>query len=131
MHEVALVHALIEQVEHEVRESGRQGRVTRLELVVGRLSGASPDALRFAVEVLAPGTLIETAQLHITEPCATCRCRECGASSSIEELVAACPQCHSLAVIIEGGRDLLLQSIELEEEEGKGQSDKGTEGQSA
>lgn len=117
MHEVALVQALLEQVENEVRQSGRCGRVSRLELIVGRLSGASPDALRFAVEVMAPGTLIETAVLEITEPCALCRCRDCGAASPIEELVIACPQCQSSAITIEGGRDLLLQSIELEEEE--------------
>ena len=116
MHEVALVQALIEQVEQEIRRADQRGRVLRLELHVGRLSGASPDALRFAFEVLAPGTLVEQAELAIVEPRAECRCRACGVNTPIEELVVACPQCGSAAITIDGGRELLLQSIQLEEE---------------
>lgn len=116
MHEVALVQALIEQVEHEVRAAGHTGRVVRVDLVVGRLSGAHPDSLRFAFELLSPDTLVAQAALTISEPSPDCCCAACGARTAIEELVVACPQCGAHQITIEGGRDLLLQSIELEDE---------------
>jgi hydrogenase nickel incorporation protein HypA/HybF len=115
MHEVAIVQALIEQVEQEVRQSGQTGRVLRLELVIGRLSGVHPDSIRFAVEVLGPGTLVEHAQVDIVQPPAYCSCRACGAHHPIDELTLLCPQCGSPEVAIEGGTELLLQSIELED----------------
>ena len=115
MHEVAIVEALIAQVEEEVRQSGHPGRVVRLELLIGRLSGVHPDSIRFALEVMAPGTLLDAAQVNIVEPPAYCSCRVCGARSLIQELTAACPQCGNFSVTIEGGNELLLQSIELED----------------
>lgn len=115
MHEVSLVEALIEQVGQEVGRLERPGRVLRIELVVGRLSCANPDSLRFAFELLAPGTVAEGAQLDISEPKAVCRCGACGVQTPIEELTANCPACGSSQVHIEGGRDLVLQSIELED----------------
>jgi hydrogenase nickel incorporation protein HypA/HybF len=115
VHEVAIVEALIEQVEQEVRQSGHPGRVVRLELIIGRLSGVHPDSIRFALEVMAPGTLLEAARVDIVEPPAYCVCPACGARSVISELTAACPQCGNFSVTIEGGSELLLQSIELEE----------------
>ena len=39
MHELSIVEALIEQVQREVRRAGQKGRVTRLELAIGTLSG--------------------------------------------------------------------------------------------
>ncbi len=115
MHEVSIVETLIEQVEREVERSGHKGRVTRLELVIGRLSGVNIDSIRFAFEMLAPGTLLEAARVHIDEPKATCCCRSCGARAAVDGLVAQCPACGSGDAFIEGGRDLLLQSIELED----------------
>jgi len=44
-----------------------------------------------------------------------CQCRGCGARQTIEDLVAACPQCGSSEISIEEGRELLLRSIELDE----------------
>jgi len=115
MHEVAIVDAIIEQVQDEVRRAGAAGRVSRIELSIGRLSGVSPDAIRFALEFLAPGTLLESAQLAIREPRALCSCAACGARSEIDELEADCPRCASRDVTIEGGRELILESIELED----------------
>jgi hydrogenase nickel incorporation protein HypA/HybF len=114
MHELAIVDALIEQVCHEVERSGHSGRITRLELAVGRLSGAHADSLRFAFEMLSPGTPVASAELVITEPKAVCRCHECGAGTPIDELTAQCPVCGSQNVAIEGGQELILQSIELD-----------------
>ena len=114
MHELSIVEAIIEQVEKEVERAAEGGRVGRLDLVIGRLSGVNADSIRFAFEMLAPGTLVEGATLQIAEPKPFCRCRSCGAATEVEELVASCPQCQSGDIYLEGGQDLLLESIEVE-----------------
>jgi hydrogenase nickel incorporation protein HypA/HybF len=115
MHELSIAQALIEQVQREMRRAGHKGRVARLELAVGRLSGVHCDSLRFAFELIAPGTPVEGAELSISEPRAVCCCRSCGAREEIDELVVECPRCHAHEISIEEGRDLLLESIEIEE----------------
>ncbi len=115
MHELSIAEALIGQVEEEVERSGQTGRITHLDVTVGRLSGVSCDSLRFAFELLAPNTLVEGAKLNITEPVAKCRCHHCKSLTEIDDLIMECPKCSSREISIEGGRDLLLQSIELED----------------
>ena len=61
MHEVSIVEALIEQVGEEVERAGASGRVTRLALSIGQLSGVHSDSIRFAFELLSPGTILEGA----------------------------------------------------------------------
>ena len=118
MHELSIVDAVLDQVQEEVRQSGAGGRVTRLELVIGRLSGVNPDSIRFAFELLAPGTVVEGAEIRIREP----------ESSSLAVLVESAaksrtsplsvPSAQSSDVAIEGGQELLLETIEVEEEFG-------------
>jgi hydrogenase nickel insertion protein HypA len=115
MHEVSIVEALIDQVQREVEHAGHAGRVVRLQLIVGRLSGVCCDSLRFAFDLLKPATLVADAVMDIAEPRPVCCCRDCQARAEIDELVAQCPRCRSGSVVIEGGRELLLQSIEIEE----------------
>jgi hydrogenase nickel incorporation protein HypA/HybF len=115
MHEVAIVDALIGQVEEEVRRAGATGRVLRLELSIGRLSGVSVDSLRFALELLAPGTIVESAEVDIRQPQAVCCCSACGARTEIESVPIHCPHCSVREVTIEGGREMLLETIELED----------------
>lgn len=114
MHEMSIVQALLEQVEAEVDKAGQGGRVSSLELIVGKLSGVHADSIRFAFELLSPGTLAEGAALHISEPPAHVRCLDCQAQSPVDELVMHCPRCGSGHVSIEGGRELLLQSIDVD-----------------
>jgi hydrogenase nickel incorporation protein HypA/HybF len=115
VHELSIVEALLDQVEQEVKSSGQPGRVTALDLTIGRLSGVSTESLRFAFQLLAPGTLAEAAELRITEPRAACRCRACGAQTPVDELVVRCPRCGSGDVLLDGGRDLRIESIELDD----------------
>jgi hydrogenase nickel incorporation protein HypA/HybF len=112
---MSLVQSLIEQVDGEVSRSGHAGRVLAVDLVIGRLSGVHVDSIQFAFEVLAPGTVIEGAALQIHQTQASLRCRACGVREPIDELAVRCRQCGSCDTVIEGGQELLLQSIELED----------------
>jgi ribosomal protein S27E len=60
-------------------------------------------------------TPVAGAELQITEPKATCRCQECHARQEVDEITVRCPACGSERVTLEGGRELLLQSIEIED----------------
>ena len=113
MHELSIVKTVIEQVRQEVRAAGHPGRVLRLELAIGRLSGVHPDAIEFALEMLAPGTLLEGAELAIDRPKARCCCRACDAQTEIDGWPSECPECGSIDFTIEGGREMLLRTIEL------------------
>jgi hydrogenase nickel incorporation protein HypA/HybF len=116
MHEFSIVEAVIGQVREELAAVGQAaGRVARVELSIGRLSGVNCDSVRFAFEVLAPGTPVEGAEIVIQQPKVVCQCGACRCHQEIDELVVECPRCGSPEVTIEGGRDMMLQSIEVEE----------------
>ncbi len=112
---MSIVQALLEQVQSEVDKSGHAGRVMNLHLVIGRLSGVHVDSIRFAFELLAPESICRDAELTIDQPKAQLLCLACNAAQEIEELHASCPDCGGRNVTIQGGQDLLLQSIELED----------------
>ncbi len=115
MHELAIVDSMIEQVRGELARAGAAGRVTRIDLVIGRLSGVCPESLRFGFEVLARDTELEAAEIVIREPKARCECRSCLSTTELDQFDGRCPQCQGRDIHIEGGRELLLESIELEE----------------
>lgn len=115
MHEMSIVQALLEQVEAEVAKSRHSGRVVRLDLVIGRLSGVHVDSIRFAFEILAPGSIAADAELEIEEPQARMSCSSCGAEHVVEDLTVCCPGCGGPEITIQGGQELLLSSIELED----------------
>jgi hydrogenase nickel incorporation protein HypA/HybF len=117
VHELSIVETLIEQVAQEVAAAGQTGRIKRLDLSVGRLSGVNVESLKFAFEVLSPATLVADATLAVNEPRAQGHCRECGARFETDEFLPTCTECHSSHVQIQGGQDLVLESIELAEEE--------------
>jgi hydrogenase nickel incorporation protein HypA/HybF len=63
VHELALMDDLVAAVTTEVSDA----RVHVVRLEIGRLSCASPHALRFCFEVCAQGTPLEGASLEIVE----------------------------------------------------------------
>ncbi len=114
---MSIVQSLIDQVEGELTRAGASGRVSRLDLVIGRLSGVHSDSIRMAFQLLSPGTVVEGAELRIDEPPAELVCRDCQARLPIRELTRSCPRCGSNAILIQGGQQLLLQSIDVDDDE--------------
>jgi hydrogenase nickel incorporation protein HypA/HybF len=113
MHELSIADAVVTIASRHA--AGR--RVTRVDLKVGHLRQVVPDALAFAFELVAQGTPVEGAELVMEEVPATVRCRDCGGESVLEAFPAHCGACGALDVEVTGGEELLVESLELEEED--------------
>ena len=113
MHEFSIATRLLELVEEQARRAGAR-RVASVKVVVGKLSGVVPELLREAFEFCSKGTLAEGAELVIEEPPLRCRCRACGAEYEPEAFSLKCPNCGAADFEITSGRELLLESLEVE-----------------
>jgi hydrogenase nickel incorporation protein HypA/HybF len=113
MHELGIIEEMVQIAEAELDRAGAAGPVSRMTLKVGKLSGASPEALMVAFQTVAPNTRLNGADLVIEEPPARCNCLECGAQSEVDGFVVECPACGSGQIVIDGGRDLLIASLDV------------------
>ena len=92
MHELSLAGSILQIVEAAAqREAFTQVRCLHLSVPV--LAGVEVRALRFALQSLAPRTVLEGAELQVDEPASRARCLGCGAESAIAERDADCPRC--------------------------------------
>jgi hydrogenase nickel incorporation protein HypA/HybF len=113
MHELSIAQALVEQIE-AVARAERAERVYGTRVSVGSLSGVEPDALELAFPVAAEGTVAEGSALTIELAPAAAACRKCGHRFTPEFPLFVCEACASPDVAVDGGRDLLLLSVDLE-----------------
>ena len=116
MHELSIAQALVEQVERMVLDESAL-RANKVTIAVGSLSGADPEALRAAFPLVAEGTAADGAELIVETVAAQVRCSACGSDSVAENYFVGCPVCGSREVELVSGRELHIQSVELEVEE--------------
>jgi hydrogenase nickel incorporation protein HypA/HybF len=110
MHEMSLAGGILRLVEDAAaRESFT--RVARLSLEAGALAGVEVGALRFALESIAPGTVLERAVIEIDEPAATAWCMRCSESVSIRARTDACPRCGGWQLAPTTGTELKLREL--------------------
>jgi len=112
MHEHALARAILQTA----LERARGRRVTAVETTVGALRQVVPSSLAFHFELLARGTLCEDAAFVQHLQPARLRCA-CGAEWELGELSFSCPRCGGTDTEVTGGEELLIDSIEVEEEQ--------------
>ena len=113
MHEVALAERMV-RIALEAAAANGGGRVTGAKLLLGALSCAEPETLRFAFDIAARGTGAEGCGLQIVRVPAKLRCRECGGEHE-GELLEPCPVCRSIGFEVLQGRELRMESIDVEE----------------
>ncbi len=83
---------------------------------MGHLRQVVPSALGFAFDLLAQGTELEGADLTIEEVPAAGVCRDCGADTVLPDFPLQCRSCGGLDVEVTAGEELLVDSLELEDE---------------
>ncbi len=113
MHEGALTENLFEHVLVHAREANAK-RVTRVKVTIGALSDATPESIQFYFSQLAPGTIVEGAQLEFDTAPARAQCPSCGLEFPIEDIYATCPACSTFPVKVVSGDGIYLSSLEVE-----------------
>ncbi len=86
-------------------------RVRRLTLEAGALAGVEIRALRFALESMTPGTVLDGAAIEIDEPAGKAWCMPCGCSVAIATRTDPCPRCGSWQLTPTGGTDLKVREL--------------------
>jgi hydrogenase nickel incorporation protein HypA/HybF len=82
-----------------------------------------PELMETAFTLTSEGTILEGARLDIETEGVRVVCAECGHDGVTNEIPFACPACRSGLIRCEGGRDIFLISLSLEQENGHGSSD--------
>jgi hydrogenase nickel incorporation protein HypA/HybF len=113
MHELAIADA----VARIACAHAGDRRVTRVEVKVGHLRQVVPASLAFSFELVSAGTQLEGAELDIEEVPAAVRCRDCAQESQVDGFPLHCRACGGLEVEVIGGEELLVDSLELDEQE--------------
>jgi hydrogenase nickel incorporation protein HypA/HybF len=110
MHEMSLAGGILQIVEDAAAREGF-ARVSRLVLEAGALAGVEISALRFALEALSPGTLLEAAIIDIEQPAGRAWCMICSQSVSISSRTDPCPCCGGWQLTPTGGTELRVREL--------------------
>lgn len=105
---------LVDLAERKGREM-KAGRIRSLSVRVGAMTGILPCYLQKYFPEASRGTLSEGAKLEITEVPVTVQCSDCGRVYEPDrEKDRKCPACGSARARILAGREITLDSMEIE-----------------
>jgi hydrogenase nickel incorporation protein HypA/HybF len=113
VHELSLMEDMLRIIEESV-DSQTIGHVRIVLLEVGKLAGVEVEALRFAFDAVAQGSILEGAILEIEEPQGMGWCGECEQESPVETRYDPCPICTGIPLKITGGAQMRVKSLEVE-----------------
>ena len=113
MHELGITENIIKIALDKAGEA-QSSKVTRINLVVGELSGTVPDCIQFYFDSLSKDTIAQEAALYFELMPAQLCCRNCSTVFHPRDTLWACPACQNQSVEITGGRELYIESIEVE-----------------
>jgi hydrogenase nickel incorporation protein HypA/HybF len=110
VHEASLMKGLLDIVGKAASGEGG-GPVSLIHLKIGGMTGVSTDALRFAFDVMAKGTVAEGAALEIEAVPLSVRCKICGAQWRPSDFVFVCTACGSPEIDVLTGREMEVDYI--------------------
>jgi hydrogenase nickel incorporation protein HypA/HybF len=113
MHELAIAQSVVEIACRHAEER----RIVQVDLKVGHLRQVVPSALGFAFELVAQDTAAEGAALVIQDVPAVGLCRDCGMTTELPDFPLRCQHCGGLDIEVTEGDELLVDSLELEEDD--------------
>lgn len=118
MHEFSICEQLVRVIEEELARRGPGPvRLLSARVAVGGLQQIVPENLRFAFEVLTRDSSVTGATLELREIPITATCRQCGWQGEIQPNRFICPECTGSDLETHTGRELYLESLEIEEDD--------------
>lgn len=113
MHELPITKSIL-NIALEELDKHKMKKVKAINLSIGELTGLVPDTIQYYFDIIAQGTAAEEAQINVFRIPVKIQCNECGKSFEIERGIYTCPACDSHHIKIQGGRDFLIDTIEME-----------------
>ena len=114
MHELGLMTGVMDAAVKAAREAGAV-RLLSVKLSIGEANEAVEDALFFAFDALAAADpFTEGAVLDLTMVRPRSICLECGEEFEHDLYSRLCPACDSFATELVAGRELSIESIEVD-----------------
>lgn len=114
MHELGIMTGVMDAVTKSAHEAGAD-KVLKVSLSVGEMTECIQDALVFAFEALTEDDpFVRDAELTINMIKPKSRCLECGAEFEHDRFHMFCPECDSFATELLAGRELQIDSIEVD-----------------
>ncbi len=113
MHELSLAQALIGEIER-IKAKEKAAEVLSVTVRLGALSGVDRASFEFVFPLAVEGTSLEGLNLVIRETPALIGCEDCGKETQPELAFFRCAACGSARVKITGGREFLIESMEVQ-----------------
>ncbi len=110
---MSIAQSLLAIVLEEAQRHGVQ-RITKVAVKVGAFANVVPDSLTFSFDLIKEDTPAAEATLEIEQIPAQGVCHACGAQIDMAQLVAACPECESKDIQMNGGQELYIDHIEAD-----------------
>ena len=126
MHEMGIAMEVLRIIQEHLPKD-RAVRVVKITLKIGKLTAVIPETFKFCMQAITQDTPAQGAEIVINEVPLQVECENCGEVSELEEPFFVCPNCQSPKLKILSGRELYIESIEVEEdEEGLSYGDQGS-----
>lgn len=109
MHEFGIAESVLDAVQR--RAAGR--RVTAMTVRAGALQRIDQASMDTAFELVAAGTVADGARVHLVVVPVTVHCNGCATDSESHDPLAVCGHCGGTDLDLQGGDELLLESLEL------------------
>jgi len=113
MHELSITQSMLNLV-LEQAEKARAKEVKKINLVIGEMTGVVDECVQFYFDFLSKGTLADGATISFSVVPTTARCRRCGKLFEVREFDWTCPHCRGNNIEIVAGKELFVESIEVE-----------------
>ncbi len=112
MHELAITQSMFDIV-MQYAEKAQAKKVSKINLVIGEMTGVVSDSVQFYLDLLSKGTVAEGAAVSFVNVPAKAKCLACGQTFEVKELQWQCPQCGGISLEIIAGKELFVESIEV------------------
>jgi len=115
MHELSIAASVVDAVTDSLAKYPG-AKVLEVRLRVGELAAVVEDSLQFCWGIATEGTGLAGSRLAVTAVPVTVHCAACGAEGKLKSLQEfRCPHCGEPASDLRGGRELEIESVEIEE----------------
>jgi hydrogenase nickel incorporation protein HypA/HybF len=117
VHELSIVSSIVDSVT-EALTSYPGARVKEVRLRVGALASVIEDSLQFCYGIATEGTALEGSALVVKILPVRMHCDKCAQDVEIASLQSfRCPRCEEPVMDMRQGRELEIDSIEIDEVE--------------